>query len=309
MGANDTIKFIIIGLLLIIVAILSVRIFQYKKQMRLFTKTIQKRKSEDINQIVTVEYFDKDVVELAIALNEYVDIIKKKTVLIEDERKQLKNVIAGIAHDFRTPLTAAKGYMQLIGKSSNLDEKNQEYLEIALAKTDYLKVLSDAFFEVSSLEAKNDKIELNEVNITQLLSEICLGQYEDINERKLTAEIDVPEQDIYVLSNEEMLKRIFENFFSNALKYSKTYLKVNLINTPDEVTITFSNDVEEEFNVDTELIFDAFYRDASRHSEGAGLGLYIVKCLTEKLNHKINVRYVQNTFDIILKIIKDNQIN
>ena len=114
------ILYIIMGLLLVLVAILFVRVFQYKKQMKLFAKRIRQRKEEDMNQSVTVEYFDKDVVDLAIALQEYTDMVKSKTKLIEAERRQLKNVIAGISHDFRTPLTSAKGYMQLIKKAENL---------------------------------------------------------------------------------------------------------------------------------------------------------------------------------------------
>lgn len=313
MEMNNTVMYIIIGLLLVLVAILFVRIFQYKKQMRLFTERINKRKQEDVNQTVTVEYFDKDIVDLAMALNEYTDLIKNKTLQIEDERRQLKNVIAGISHDFRTPLTAAKGYMQLIKKTGNLDEKNQEYLDIALAKTDYLKVLSDAFFEVSSLEAKNEEVEIAEVNVTKLLSEICLGQYEGINERGLATKIKIPEQDVYVRSNEEMLKRIFENFFSNALKYSKTYLNIDFVcgksagnNGPGEsgecVEISFANDIDAETIIDTDHVFDAFYRDASRHSEGAGLGLYVVKCLTEKLGHTVEAKCENGVFSVILKM-------
>lgn len=302
MKINNTTMYIIIGLLLLIVAILFVRIFQYKRQLRLFTKRINKRRAEDVNQIVTVEYFDKDIVDLAIALNEYTDLIKKKTLQIENERKQLKNVIAGISHDFRTPLTAAKGYIQLIKKSGELDDKNQEYLDIALAKTDYLKVLSDAFFEVSSMEAKNDEIEVTDVNIATLLSEICLGQYEAINERELETKINIPEQDIFVRTNEEMLKRIFENFFSNALKYSKTYLYIDLIAINGDVTICFTNDTDDGANIDINHVFDAFYRDASRHSEGAGLGLYVVKCLCEKLNHSVEASNENKAFAIKLKL-------
>lgn len=292
------ILYIIMELLLVLVAILFVRVFQYKRQMRLFAKRIRQRKEEDMNQSVTVEYFDKDVVDLAIALQEYTDMVKSKTKLIEAERRQLKNVIAGISHDFRTPLTSAKGYMQLIKKSGKLDGKNLEYIDIALAKTDYLKTLSDAFFEVSSMEAKDEENEVSKVNITKLLSEICIGQYEWISQTDLVTEFNIPEQDIYVISNEEMLKRIFENFFSNASKYSKTYLKLDCITEENKVTLSFENDIEKDTNIDINHVFDAFYRDDSRHCEGAGLGLYVVKCLAEKLKHKVEAEVGSDVFKV-----------
>lgn len=159
-------------------AVLLVRLYQYKRQLRSFTKRINERKSANMNQPVTVEYFDKDILTLADALNEYTDMVKKQMLDLEQDRRQLKNVIAGISHDFRTPLTAAKGYMQMIDKNGVLDEKNQEYLTIAMDKTEYLKTLSDAFFEVSAIEANTEQVVMEPVHMTNFLSEQIMSQYD-----------------------------------------------------------------------------------------------------------------------------------
>lgn len=291
----------IIGLLLLLAAILFGRLCQFKRQMRLFAKRIRKRKEQGMEQIVTVEYFDRDIERLAIALNEYTDMLKEKLSGLEGDRKHLKNVIAGISHDFRTPLTSARGYMQLIQKSGLLDEKNREYLNIAISKTDYLKVLSDAFFEVSSMEAKEEDVGLENVNLTKLLSELCLGQYEWIRERGIRAEFDIPEQDITVLSNLTMLNRILSNFFSNARKYSVSYLKVTLAGEGNGVLVCVENDTEPGCNMDITRIFEAFYRDVSRHQEGAGLGLYVVKRLSGRLGHRVWAEAGENSFRVCLQ--------
>ncbi len=268
-------------------AILFVRLHQFKRQMRLFTKRLLKKKNRDVNQIVTVEYFDRDVERLASALNEYTDMVRLKTKELESDRKHLKNVIAGISHDFRTPLTSAKGYLQLIEKSGTLDAKNREYLNIAMNKTDHLRALSDTFFEISSLEANDEPVHLEQLNVTRLLSELCIDQYEWIQAQSITAFFDIPEQDIFVRSNKAMLGRILGNLFANAQKYSAPYLKVSLAKDNGKILILFENDTEEEIHVDKAQLFDAFYRDASRHREGAGLGLYVVKCLCGKMNHSV----------------------
>lgn len=301
MGMKDIGFYIITGLPLVLAAILFVRILQYKRQLRLFAERIRKRREEDMNQIVTVEYFDRDVTGLAVALNEYTDMIKEKTYQIEAERKKLKNVIAGISHDFRTPLTSAKGYMQLVKKNAEIDEKSMEYIDIAIAKTDYLKTLSDAFFEASQVEAMDEAPELKEINITKLFSDICLGQYGWISERGLETEFNVPSRDFYVTSNKELLSRIFENLFSNAAKYSETYLSIDIGITEDGLRISFINDTEKGADIDIEHVFDAFYRDASRQKEGAGLGLYIVKLLADKLNHGVEAEFADGVFKINLK--------
>lgn len=292
------------GLLLILVAVLFVRILQYKKQMRSFAGRIQKCMEENVNQTIPVEYFDRDILELAKTLNAYTQDIKEQTIQLEAERKQLKNVIAGISHDFRTPLTSAKGYMQLIEKSGTLDEKNAKYLDIAMSKTDYLRVLSDAFFEVSSAEAKEEAVEKQNIPIANFLTTRVLEQYDWINENNIQAEFDIPETDALVCSNETMLNRIVGNFFSNARKYAVSRIHIRLEETENSVVLSFENDIESDSEMDQNHVFDAFYRGTSRQKEGAGLGLYVAKCLAERLKHVISVTVLEQSFCICLAMKK-----
>lgn len=293
---------IISGLLLLLAAVLFVRILQYKRQMRIFAEKLNRRLKEEVDQSIHVEYFDKDILALANALNHYSDNIREKNLELERDRTRLKNVIAGISHDFRTPLTSAKGYLQLMKKSGNISGKDAEYLDIALSKTDYLRVLSDAFFEVSSADAKDDEIEIAELDVTRLLTSLCLEQYEWIRESGIKVSFDIPETELMVKSNETMLGRIFSNFFSNARKYASTFLNVRLMETDRGIIVEFENDAEQIEDVDVSLVFDAFYRGASRSKEGAGLGLYIVKSLADKLGHEVDARVSGSRFAIRLII-------
>lgn len=295
---------IIGGLLLIVVAVLFIRILQFKKQMRSFSARIQKCMEENVNQAIPVDYFDKDVLELANTLNSYTKNIKDQTIELEGERKQLKNVIAGISHDFRTPLTSAKGYMQLIEKSGKLDEKNAEYLSIAMNKTDYLRVLSDAFFEISSTEARTEDVELQDISISTYMTTKVLEQYEWMQELNIKGEFDIPEKDIRVQSNETMLDRIMGNFFSNARKYAVSNLAVCLEEQEDCVVITVENDIASDTEIDESQVFEAFYRGKSRQKEGAGLGLYVSKRLADKLGHNISVSVHDQKFAICLVMKK-----
>ena len=293
---------LIISGLLWLAAVLFVRILQYKRQMRIFAEKLNRRLKEEVDQSIHVEYFDKDILALANALNHYSDNIREKNLELERDRTRLKNVIAGISHDFRTPLTSAKGYLQLMKKSGNISGKDAEYLDIALSKTDYLRVLSDAFFEVSSADAKDDEIEIAEFDVTRLLTSLCLEQYEWIRESGIKVSFDIPETELMVKSNETMLGRIFSNFFSNARKYASTFLNVRLMETDRGIIVEFENDAEQIEDVDVSLVFDAFYRGASRSKEGAGLGLYIVKSLADKLGHEVDARVSDSRFVIRLII-------
>lgn len=290
------------GLLLVLTAILLVRIGQLRRQIRSFTARIKERRADDMNQPVSVDYFQKDIIGLANELNAYTTLIKEEVSALQNDRKQLKNIIAGISHDFRTPLTSIKGYLQLLEKSGCLDEKETEYLKIALQKTDYLKSLSDAFFEVSSLEAKTEVVEKEKVNLITFLSELVLGQFDWINAKGLETDINIPEKDLYVLSNKELLNRIFENFFSNMKKYSDKFISLSVDEEGENVIVSLKNDMAYDTDLDVNKVFEAFYRESSRSSEGSGIGLYVVDCLARSLGHKVWADLQDGVFAIYLEI-------
>lgn len=296
---------IVIGLLLIIVAVLFIRVMQYKRQMRIFADKLKARLDGGVDQDIHVEYFDRDILRLANALNDYSDQIKEKKLVVEKDRARLKSVIAGISHDFRTPLTAAKGYMQLMKKGRHVTGKDQEYLDIALAKTDYLRVLSDAFFEVSSAEAKDDEIETADVDVAALLTSQAFEQYDWVKESGVNVTFDIPEQSVTVRSNVTILSRIFANFFSNARKYAKSRISVRLVCEDGRVEVIFENDIDSDDEIDVDMIFDAFCRGKSRQKEGAGLGLYIVRCLADKLGHEVSAEVAGEVFTINISMSTD----
>lgn len=265
--------------------ILAVRLHQYKRQIKIFAEKTGARVEFDMNAPVSVDYFSKEITDLANALNAYTDKAKKYNLDLVKEQQKLKNVMAGISHDFRTPLTAARGYLQLLDKKGAIGTDERKYYNIIIEKMDYLAMLSDAFFSVSKIEAGGEDIELHRVNITNLLTETLLGQYPWIEENGIRLTADIPEQDIYVMSNEDCLMRIFNNIFSNARKYAETSLSISLKqadpedknNTSDKnnkynknnYILTFENDMELRDEIDSGRVLEAFYRGSSRTSEGS----------------------------------------
>lgn len=296
--------------------ILAVRLHQYKRQIKIFAEKTGARVEFDMNAPVSVDYFSKEITDLANALNAYTDKAKKYNLDLVKEQQRLKNIMAGISHDFRTPLTAARGYLQLLDKKGAIGTDERKYYSIIIEKMDYLAMLSDAFFSVSKIEAGGEDIELHRVNITNLLTETLLDQYPWIEENGIRLTADIPEQDIYVMSNEDCLMRIFNNIFSNARKYAETSLSISLKqadpedknNTSDKnnkynknnYILTFENDMELRDEVYSGRVLEAFYRGSSRTSEGSGLGLYIVDQLATRMNHKVEVEINENIFKIIL---------
>lgn len=296
------VMYMLTGMLALAVVMLAFRIYQFKKQIKSFAGTIEKRKSTDWNQLVTVDCFDKDILELAEALNEYTDMHKELEKQYERDRRQLKNVIAGISHDFRTPLTAAKGYLQMLEKSTGFVGKEKEYLDIAIDKVAYLKRLSDDFFEISSLEAGQEKSELSTLNVGNFLSECILQQHGWIEERGIRTDFQLPESDVFLKTNGHDLMRIMENLFSNARKYVKSYIGVKTFFEGDVLVILLENDLEGMEMPDTDRIFEPFYRDSARSNEGSGLGLYVVDRLAKRLGMETEAECTEGVFRIALRI-------
>jgi len=291
---------------MLVIVILSVRLFQYKQQIRRFTQITSIRKDMDQNPMVTVECFDKDVIALANVLNEYTKQQKELAKQYEQNKKHLQYVIAGISHDFRTPLTAAKGYLQLIEKNPDNPQKVEEYLHIVKEKIIYLKQLSDEFFEVSSLEADSNPVQFEKIHLNKVMSECILGQYEWIEKRELVTEFTLLQHDIFVMGNVNYMNRIMENLFSNAKKYAKTKLAVHVevkrLDKTKMVVITMVNDICDDEMTDMERIFEPFYRSHARNEQGTGLGLYVTKCLCEKMGYNVKAHCAECLFTISIEI-------
>lgn len=301
--ADGKIMYVLVGILLAAVFFLTISLCQYKRQIKGFIQVVKKRRDMDVRQPVTVDFFNKYITGLAIVLNEYTEMTKRLSMQYENDSRQLKNVIAGISHDFRTPLTAAAGYMQLLEKSEELSEKDREYLNIAMKKITYLKQLSDDFFEVSFLDANNEELELSRINLGNFLSECILQQYGWMEEQGLQTDFRLPEEDIFIETNEHYLRRIVENLFSNMRKYVRSYARIKVVCGRQSVIITFENDLTDEADIDIECIFEPFYRGSARSNEGSGLGLYVVKCMAERLGYEVCAECHKGVFELQLEIL------
>lgn len=294
-----------VGLFLAVI-ICIVKLIGLKKQIKKFVKAVRDLNKPDYNKPVSVEIFDKDIIELANVLNEQVEMRNELSARYENSKNQIKYVIAGISHDFRTPLTAINGYMQMIEKSDSLSGKDREYLSIAIGKTSYLKSLSDDFFEISALEVNEDEVEMFQVNLNNVLSEIILEQYDWITAGGYKSEFELPNEDIIINTNEHYLKRIINNLFSNARKYTVSYLGFKVFQDKNKIVMLIENDMESIGDINTDRIFEPFYRGNARSNSGSGLGLYVVKYLAAKLGFNIETECRERIFSIkIICLYKD----
>jgi signal transduction histidine kinase len=143
----------------------------YKKQIRSFTKQLRFFRKEKKDGLISVESFGRDYIDLAKELQQFVDEEQELIEQSEKDRQSVKHMVAGISHDFRTPLTSAMGYIQLAEKDETVSEKTAASLRKAYDKTKYLKELSDEFFALSVMENRSEE-ELTELSFKKLFENI-----------------------------------------------------------------------------------------------------------------------------------------
>ena len=297
----EFILFIVCVCLFAISAVLLWKYMSLKHNIRHFSNELEKLKDSDYRQPVKVTDFDKDLAELAVKVNEHTDIQRQLGVEYEEKKKQLGTVISGISHDFRTPLTASLGYLQMIEKSSELSDKNAEYLAIAIQKNRYLKELSDEFFELTKIENSKKELQLEEVNISNILTEAVLEQHSWIAEKGISTDFDITDG-IVIQADVHFLTRILNNLMSNAQKYTADSFGVTLKHDNDRVTLCVSNTLADSTSLNIDRVFEPFYRMDARTSGGSGLGLYVVKLLCDRLGWTVGAELNDDVFSVTILI-------
>lgn len=218
----------------------------------------------------------------------------QKHILREQEKnrkyeKARTDMIAGISHDLRTPLTAIRGTIKgLMDGIASTPEKQDRFLETAYRRTGEMDLLLNQLFYLSKIETGNMPITLRKIEISSFIKNyvqakqglVETGKEELIEETKeITAEVAV---------DPEQLQRIFDNLLENSRKYGEKVplkMKIGLRKTPGGILIRFSDNGVGVPENKLPYVFDEFYRvDESRNKkEGNGLGLYIVKYLIEAM--------------------------
>ena len=286
-------EIVLIAVIVCLLAFLLVIVRRYRlliSEVRSFTDQVEKRIDDEYNRPVRVNDFHSDIVNLAVKLNEHTDAKRMLSIEYKRSREQLNNIVSGVSHDFRTPLTASLGYLQMIEKSGLLDGRNEEYLSIVINKNKYLKELSDEFFELSKLENGQEEVAVERINLSNMLSDMLMEQYVWMQGRGITPEIGISDG-VVIESNVVYVTRIIQNLFSNSEKYAASRLGVKLMRTDKDAELTLFNDTDDETDIEIDKVFDPFYKPASRKKGGSGLGLYVVKCLSGKLGAEVTADF------------------
>jgi signal transduction histidine kinase len=201
---------------------------------------------------------------------------------VKGERMKTE-LITNVSHDLKTPLTSIVSYIDLL-KSEELDnEKAEEYVEILEEKAARLKQLVEDLVEASKASSGNLQVNAEKVDLHELVMQAC-GEYEEkVAEAGLDIRINAEAGNIFVKADGRHMWRIVENLLTNTIKYSMSQSRVyvNLATGSEYGSLTIKNVSASPLDMPPEQLTERFVRgDASRTTEGSGLGLSIAQSLT-----------------------------
>lgn len=223
---------------------------------------------------------------------------EKERAALDIERnaeRQKNELITNVAHDLRTPLTTIVGYLELIKDDTALSKEDvHKYSGIAYEKSIRLQEMMDDLFEFTKLDNADIKLNKSMINLSGLIMQMTDEFYPSFKDCNITPIVDLPEENIYVQGDGQLLARVFDNLISNALKYGyhNTDLKIEVSGDEKYATVKVINHGDTIAPEDIPLLFNKFYRtDSSRNSKTGctGLGLAITKNIVDLHHGDISV--------------------
>ncbi len=291
-----------LGLLLIAAIMYRATISVIKSNMG---KIVLNKKVEKLyNGMVSEEIFlEKTISETLYLLDHlYGSMQESMEEKLKSERLKTE-LITNISHDIKTPLTSIINYVDLLKNEEN-DTEKEKYINILDYNSRRLKSMVLDLIDASKTGTGNIEFHNAVVELNELILQVYSLFDEDFNEKGLDFKYETERENIFFIIDGDQLSRVFENLFSNVVKYSmkntpvygKTYIRDN------EITIQIINTSSYLIEVSGEELLQQFVQgERSRHIEGSGLGLYIAKNIVELMGGKLSVEVNQQDFIIQMK--------
>lgn len=220
---------------------------------------------------------------------------------LKSERMKTE-LITNVSHDIKTPVTSIINFSDLIQKESDPD-KIKEYAEVIERQSEKLKNLVEDLVEASKASTGNLEMQLMPTDVGVLLTQAA-GEYEErLKDAGLELIMNCPKEHVMIMADGRRMWRVFDNLLNNICKYSlsKTRVYLTMENKGKEVCITFRNTSRDALNIEPEELLERFTRaDASRHTEGNGLGLSIAKSLVQLQNGTLELAIDGDLFKAVI---------
>ena len=236
------------------------------------------------------------------AVNAEIDAADSERVEALRAADEFSRGLSALSHDVRTPLTGARGYLQLAREETDPGRKDEQ-LAAADARLAAMSGLLDELFSYARAADPDIPLELRPVALRPLLEQVLLGHYPEFEAHGWEPVLACGE--VSVTADKEALVRMAENLVANALRHGSGPLTVRVRADGEKsgeksgekggeknaVVVQFSNPVADPSAIDADRLFERFYQaDASRSTAGSGLGLSVAAKLAAAQGMDLSAR-------------------
>ena len=240
--------------------------------------------------------------DFAVQLNALADTARDAAERQIRSERMRTELITNVSHDIKTPLTSIINYVDLLRKP-HTEEEGAAYLEVLQRQSQRLKKLVDDLMEMSKASTGNMTVAPVKMDAAETINQV-LGEFGDkLTLAELTPMFRSPEEPVYMLADGRLVWRVMSNLLSNAVKYALpgTRLYVDLNRDGGNVVISLKNISREALNVSADELLERFVRgDASRNTDGSGLGLNIARSLMEVQRGRLELLVDGDLFKVTL---------
>ncbi|MBS7008400.1 sensor histidine kinase [Anaerostipes sp.] len=274
--------------LAILAIILFIKYMTLKKQIHNISRQIKQVISCESEKMLDISFIDSDLELLAGQINAVFAVQRSAVAKTLRHEEQLKESISGISHDLRTPLTVIIGHLQMLMGTPLLPDQLAQ-IETSLQKSYRLKDLINTFYDLSLMESEQLKPQLEKISFSNFFFDFMAENAPLFEHKHIHPQITMPDVSVFVLADPNMLDRILLNLITNAVHYTTGTIDIRLSVLPDsQAVFQISNPVRNPELLDVNRLFERFYTgDPSRSTESTGLGLSVVKILTEKMHGSV----------------------
>lgn len=212
---------------------------------------------------------------------------------IEDAIEREKQFTSDASHELRTPLTVIKGTLEVLIRKTRDSKEYEEKINYCINEVDHLNSLVDQLLMMARFENQKQNVQKENVYLNAAILDVLTLNAEKIKDKKLNVKLEASEE-FSIYSDNYLTVTILRNIISNAVKYStdETDIKISLTREKDKINCIVLDQGIGIAKKDLESILNPFFRsDSLSHSEikGTGLGLFIVKRMTDLLEIKFKI--------------------
>lgn len=209
----------------------------------------------------------------------------------EDDQKKF---VANVSHDFRSPLTSIKGYLEAMIDGTIPPEMHEKYLTILLNETERLRKLTNSLLTLNNLNTKGIMLNKTDFDINITIRGVAASFEGTCRAKTIAIELVLTGDEMYVFADIDKIQQVLYNLLDNAIKFShhNSVIKIETTEKHNKVFISVKDSGIGIPKDDLKLIWDRFYKsDLSRGKDkkGTGLGLSITKEIIRSHGENINV--------------------